>query len=40
MTLRGPVNTQDEKDRIGKMATDTAGAGNVDNQLEVKTGAQ
>jgi len=34
--LRGPVNTQDEKDTIGKMAGDIAGQTNVDNQLEVK----
>lgn len=36
VTLRGPVNSQDEKDAIGRMATDVAGTGNVDNQLEIK----
>jgi osmotically-inducible protein OsmY len=36
VTLRGPVNTQDEKDTIGKMAADIAGQASVDNQLEVK----
>lgn len=36
VTLRGPVNNQDEKDSIGKMANDVAGAANVDNELEVK----
>ncbi|MGA2232761.1 MAG: BON domain-containing protein [Tepidisphaeraceae bacterium] len=36
VTLRGPVNTQDEKDTIGKMASDIAGQTNVDNQIEVK----
>lgn len=35
VTLRGPVKTQDEKDTIAKLATDVAGTGNVDNQLEV-----
>jgi osmotically-inducible protein OsmY len=36
VTLRGPVNTQDEKDTIGTIATTVAGSSNVDNQLEVK----
>jgi hyperosmotically inducible periplasmic protein len=36
VTLRGPVNSQDEKDSIGRMANDVAGADNVDNELEVK----
>ncbi len=36
VTLRGPVNSQDEKDSIGKMASDVAGAANVDNELEIK----
>ena len=34
--LRGPVNSQDEKDAIGRMANDVAGADNVDNELEIK----
>ncbi len=34
--LRGPVQTQSEKDTIGRIATTTAGAGNVDNELEVE----
>jgi hyperosmotically inducible periplasmic protein len=36
VTLRGPVNTQEEKDSIGGMANDVAGADNVDNELEIK----
>jgi hyperosmotically inducible protein len=36
VTLRGPVNNQNEKDSIGQMATDVAGADNVDNQLDIK----
>jgi osmotically-inducible protein OsmY len=36
VTLRGPVNTQQEKDAIGKIASGVAGPGNVDNQLDVK----
>jgi hyperosmotically inducible protein len=34
--LRGPVQTQSEKDTIGRIATTTAGVGNVDNELEVE----
>jgi len=37
VTLRGPVNTSDEKSRIGIIADSVASAGNVDNQLEVST---
>jgi len=37
VTLRGPVNTQEEKAAIGSAAQTVAGAGNVDNQLEVKS---
>jgi hypothetical protein len=37
VTLRGPVNTADEKSRIGDIANHIAIAGNVDNQLEVST---
>jgi len=36
VTLRGPVNTAEEKRLIGAIATRIASAGNVDNQLEVK----
>ncbi len=36
VTLRGPVSTVDEKERIEQIATDVAGVGNVDNQLEVQ----
>ena len=35
VTLRGPVNSQDEKNQIGDIANRIAHAGNVDNQLEV-----
>jgi len=35
VTLRGPVNTAEEKHRIGEIADRNAGADNVDNQLEV-----
>lgn len=37
VTLRGPVENQAEKDLIEQMAKDTAGAANIDNQLEVVT---
>jgi hypothetical protein len=36
VTLRGPVNTAEEKRLIGEIANRIAHAGNVDNQLEVK----
>jgi len=36
VTLRGPVNTVEEKRLIGEIANRIAGAGNVDNQLEAK----
>jgi hyperosmotically inducible periplasmic protein len=36
VTLRGPVSSAEEKSVIGEIATRIAGAGNVDNQLEVK----
>ena len=35
VTLRGPVATADEKKAIADIATSVAGAGNVDDQLEV-----
>jgi osmotically-inducible protein OsmY len=37
VTLRGPVNSEAEKVAIAGKAKALAGAGNVDNQLEVKT---
>jgi len=36
VTLRGPVNSEAEKVSIASKAKAIAGAGNVDNQLEVK----
>jgi hypothetical protein len=36
VTLRGPVKSDEEKQRIEKIALEVAGAGNVDNQLEVE----
>lgn len=35
VTLRGPVQTEQEKQQIEQIASTVAGAGNVDNQLEV-----
>ena len=35
VTLRGPVATEQEKQKIADIAKNVAGAGNVDNQLEV-----
>jgi len=35
VTLRGPVDSQTEKDHIDEMAKDSAGAANVANHLEV-----
>lgn len=35
VTLRGPVTTDEEKQKIDEIATSVAGAKNVDNQLEV-----
>jgi osmotically-inducible protein OsmY len=35
VTLRGPVNTEDEKRQIGDIANRIAQSRNVDNQLEV-----
>jgi hypothetical protein len=39
VTLRGPVNSADEKRVIAEIATKIARPGNVDNQLEVKVDA-
>lgn len=36
VTLRGPVNSAEEKTKIEKLATAAAGEGKVDSQLEVK----
>ena len=36
VTLRGPVNSEEEKSLIGQIADRIAHSGNVDNQLEVK----
>ena len=36
VTLRGPVNTEEEKQLIGEIASRIAQSANVDNQLEVK----
>ena len=35
VTLRGPVNTEQEKQDLEKIATEVAGADKVDSQLEV-----
>jgi hyperosmotically inducible periplasmic protein len=35
VTLRGPVNSKAEADKIGQIAKEVAGEGKVDNQLEV-----
>jgi osmotically-inducible protein OsmY len=37
VTLRGPVDSEAERELIVKIATAVAGEGNVDNQLEVKS---
>jgi osmotically-inducible protein OsmY len=37
VTLRGPVNTAEEKTKIEQLAQSAAGNAKVDNQLEVKT---
>jgi len=36
VTLRGPVKAKSEKETIGRIATEVAGAGNVDDQIEVE----
>jgi osmotically-inducible protein OsmY len=35
VTLRGPVKTEEEKQKIEKIASEVAGSDKVDNQLEV-----
>ncbi len=37
VTLKGPVQSEDEKKNIGSKAADAAGAGKVQNQLTVKS---
>ncbi|HZR47832.1 MAG TPA: BON domain-containing protein [Candidatus Manganitrophaceae bacterium] len=37
VTLRGPVNSQDEKEKIGQKAQQIAGSGKVQNELDVKS---
>ena len=36
VTLRGPVNTEEEKSKIEEIAQSAAGSTKIDNQLEVK----
>jgi hyperosmotically inducible protein len=36
VTLRGPVNSAEEKQRIEQLATAAAGGAKIDNQLEIK----
>jgi hyperosmotically inducible protein len=38
ITLKGPVESQQEKDTVATKAGEIAGKDNVDNQLEVKAG--
>jgi osmotically-inducible protein OsmY len=40
VTLRGPVRDQAEKERLGKLAAEIAGAHNVRNELEVAPNGQ
>jgi hyperosmotically inducible protein len=37
VTLKGPVRSNEEKQNIEQKATDVAGAGNVTNQITIKT---
>lgn len=37
VTLRGPVNSQSEKEKVGQCAAGVAGVSKVDNLLDVKT---
>ena len=37
VTLRGPVKTAEEKEKIEQLAQSAAGNAKIDNQLEVKT---
>jgi len=36
VTLTGPVRSAEEKATVEKLATDTAGAGNVDSKITIK----
>jgi hyperosmotically inducible periplasmic protein len=36
VTLRGPVNSAEEKTKIEQLATSAAGGAKIDNQLEIK----
>lgn len=36
VTLRGPVNSQGEKEKVGQCAAGVAGVSKIDNQLDVK----
>lgn len=36
VTLRGPVNTEAERETIVRIATEVAGAGNVQDEIDVK----
>lgn len=40
VTLRGPVRDQAEKDTLGKLAAEVAGAHNVRNELEIAHSGQ
>lgn len=37
VVLRGPVNSQNEKEKIGQKAQQIAGSGKVQNELDVKS---
>jgi len=37
VTLRGPVNSQGEKEKVGQCVARVAGVSKVDNELDVKT---
>lgn len=37
VTLRGPVNSEEEKSKVAQLAQQVAGVSRVDNQLDVKT---
>ena len=39
VTRRGPVRSDDERHAVGSKATEIAGAGNVTNDLSVKSGS-
>ena len=36
VTLRGPVNSNEEKEKVAKLAQSAAGGATIENQLEVK----